>query len=358
LNPPVVVEDSNSAEAAVASRGLPAVDLFCGAGGLSLGLSASGWRVVAAADNDPDALATYRGHHPTVAIADGDVRAMSFGHLRDSVALVAGGAPCQPFSSGGLRLAAADARDLLPAFFRVVAEVRPIAFLLENVPGLITGPRGQYLGRQLAEFHRLLSAQGTPRYQVSMAVLNAAEYGVPQNRRRLFVVGVRAARPFKFPNPTHGPDRPYALVAAGAHVDPQHPAGHANPSIVTYAKNPDLRPNPYDGHVYNGGGRPIDLSRPSHTILASAGGNKTHWLDPLGTVPDYYTHLRAGGEPREGIVPGARRLTVEESALLQTFPPAVQFKGRSSSRYTQVGNAVPPLLAAAIGDAIRSQIPD
>jgi DNA (cytosine-5)-methyltransferase 1 len=358
------VDPSLAVEAPLANESqpgdaLPAVDVFCGAGGLSLGLSASGWRIVAAADVDADSLATYCSHHPDVDVAHGDVRAMSFEHLRGRVALVAGGAPCQPFSSGGLRRASADNRDLLPTFFRVVAEVRPPAFVLENVPGLVIGFRQQYLGRQLSELHQRMADQDSQleRYRVSMAVLNAAEYGVPQRRRRLFVVGMRADKPFVFPAATHGPGRALAFVGAGSCVNPSHPIGELNPSIVTYAKKPDLRPNPYDGHIYNGGGRPIDLDRPSHTILASAGGNKTHWLDQLGVVRDYHAYLRKGGVPRDGTVPGARRLTVEESALLQTFPIGVHFKGRRSSRYTQVGNAVPPRLAEAIGRAVRAQVP-
>ncbi|HUY96351.1 MAG TPA: DNA cytosine methyltransferase [Verrucomicrobiae bacterium] len=345
--------------AAAAPPGLPAVDLFCGAGGLSLGLSASGWQVVAAVDRDRDALDTYRGHHPGTAVTDGDIVGMTFRPLRGTVALVAGGAPCQPFSSGGLRLAAADDRDLLPAFFRVVAEVRPVAFLLENVPGLVTGTRRAYLDRQLVRFRGLLARDDLgARYRLTMAVLNAADYGVPQNRRRLFLVGLQSKQPFEFPDPTHGPGRAAAHVGAGSCVDPVRPVGTPNPSIVTYARNPDLRPSPYDGHVYNGGGRPIDLARTSHTILASAGGNKTHWLDALGTVPAYHAHLRSGGAPRAGTVPGARRLTVEESALLQTFSVEVRFAGRRSSRYTQIGNAVPPRLAAVIGEAVRAQLPD
>lgn len=134
--------------------------------------------------------------------------------------------------------------------------------------------------------------------------------------------------------------------------------GHPNPSIVTYARRPDLRPNPYDGHVYNGGGRPIDLSKPAPTLLASMGGNKTPWIDTLGIVPEYHAHLVSGGAPRTGQVPGARRITVEEAALLQTFPPGMYFAGRRSSCYRQIGNAVPPLLAQAIGSGLLRQLND
>lgn len=132
--------------------------------------------------------------------------------------------------------------------------------------------------------------------------------------------------------------------------------GDANASKVFYAKKPDLRPSPYDGQLFNGGGRPINLSVPSHTILASAGGNKTHFIDTLNLVPQYHSELMRGGKPRQGILNGGRRLTPEESALLQSFPPTMRFFGSRSSRYAQIGNAVPPVLAEALGRAIRDAL--
>ena len=88
------------------------------------------------------------------------------------------------------------------------------------------------------------------------------------------------------------------------------------------------------------------------------GGNKTPWLDTLGIVPEYHAHLLSGGSPRQGVVPGARRITVEEAALLQGFPAGAQFAGRRSSQYRQVGNAVPPALGKEIGLALRRQLFD
>jgi DNA (cytosine-5)-methyltransferase 1 len=104
--------------------------------------------------------------------------------------------------------------------------------------------------------------------------------------------------------------------------------------------------------LFNGGGRPIDLTDLAPTLLASMGGNKTPWVDTLGIVPGYHAHLAAGGEPRIGMVPGARRITVAEAAALQTFPDGMIFAGPRSSQYRQVGNAVPPLLAREVGRAL------
>jgi DNA (cytosine-5)-methyltransferase 1 len=106
--------------------------------------------------------------------------------------------------------------------------------------------------------------------------------------------------------------------------------------------------------LFNGGGRPINLNDLCPTILASAGGNKTHFIDTLDEVPRYHAELLRGLPPRTGTLPGGRRLTVEESALIQTFPPGVKFYGSQSSRYMQVGNAVPPKLAEALGTALAA----
>lgn len=197
-------------------------------------------------------------------------------------------------------------------------------------------------------------------YHVEAKTLDAADYGVPQHRQRMFIVGMRGPG-FRFPRPTHGPDQKRAWRTAGDVLTVEAVGDH-NPSIVTYAKNPDLRPSPFDGLLFNGGGRPINLAAPARTILASAGGNKTAFVDTLGVVPKYHSTLwnAAKGKPRGdyrdavrvGLVPGARRITVAESAALQTFPDGMKFHGRRSSQYTQVGNAVPPALAAAVGRAL------
>ena len=324
--------------------GLPLVDLFAGAGGLSLGLAARGLEPVVAVEFDAYACETYAALHPATDLVHGDIRQIGFRRLRGEVAVVAGGPPCQPFSTGGLRRGGGDPRDGFPAFLRALREIQPDAFLIENVAGLCRGRTRAYLQALVME----LEALG---FDVSWQVLAAADYGVPQRRERLFVVGTRG-RSFEFPSATHGPGRMSPWRAAGSVLRSDEPFGEPNPSIVTYARNPDLRPSPYDGLLFNGGGRPIDLTAPARTILASAGGNKTPFVDTQGVVPPYHAHLMSGGKPRAGRVPGARRITVAESAALQTFPHDARFAGPRSAQYTLVGNAVPPLLAEAIGGAL------
>jgi DNA (cytosine-5)-methyltransferase 1 len=324
---------------------LTALDLFASAGGMTIGLKQAGIQTVCAVEIDPIRVSTY-SRHTKAEILVADIRELSFSKYR-SVDIVCGGPPCQPFSSGGLRKAAADERDMLPAFVRAIHEARPSAFIMENVPGLLAAERRHYFFAVLKEIEGL-------GYATAHQILNAASYGVPQKRRRLFVVGMRKGK-FAFPEPTHGPGTKRNYVAVG-NVLPAFGIGEPNPSKVFFAKCPDLRPSPFDGHVYNGGGRPIDPSQPCHTILASAGGNKTHFVADIELIRSYHAHLLRGGKPRAGTLAGARRLTVLESAMIQTFPRDMVFCGPRSAQYRQVGDAVPPLLAEVLGRALVAQL--
>jgi DNA (cytosine-5)-methyltransferase 1 len=331
-------------------RGRPrAIDLFAGAGGLSQGMGRAGLTVTAACEWDDDACDTYAKSHPRTEVFRCGLEEClpELARLKGTIDVVAGGPPCQPWSSGGKRLGAADPRDGLPLFRKTVRAVQPTAFLLENVAGLASRERSGQLDELVSSFR----AMG---YTVAWRVLNAAHYGVPQKRMRLVVVGMQG-RAFEFPQPTHGPGRkPY--VAARSVLDPTAALGEPNASIVTYAKSPDLRTTAYGGLLWNGGGRPINLDEPAPTLLASMGGNKTPWVDTEGVVVEYHAHLMAGGAPRCGRVPGARRITVAEAAALQTFDPSTVFFGARSSQYRQIGNAVPPLLAESVGKALVAQL--
>lgn len=326
---------------------VPAIDIFASAGGLTLGFKEAGIQTVCAVEIEKHRVATFAHHTPGATILNDDVQRIDFSKYTGKVELIYGGPPCQPFSSGGQQRAARDERNMIPAFIRAIATVRPAAFFMENVPGLVTGERRTYFRKILAEYRAL-------GFSVAWKVINAADYGVPQKRRRLFVVGMRG-REFAFPAPSHGPTGRFPHVAV-RDVLPSHQIGEPNLSRVFYAKTPDLRPSPFDGHLFNGGGRAIDRSQPCHTILASAGGNKTHFFDDDDLVAEYHRHLRAGGKPRTGTLPGARRLTVTESAIIQTFPKDMVFMGPRSVQYHQVGDAVPPKLAAVMGRALVWQM--
>lgn len=323
------------------------VDLFCGAGGLTLGLQRAGWRTAAAVEYDSSACLTYRHNFPDVRLFEGDVRRVDFREFAGSVDLVAGGPPCQPFSVAGNQRAHDDPRDCIPEFVRAVREIGPRAFLMENVAGLASPRHRPYLQFVLEQ----LRALG---YTVTDQVVDAADYGAPQHRRRLVVVGLRESL-FLIPAPTHGPKGHAPYVSAAEAIDGA-PSDPPNRAKVTFAKNPVLRPSPFAGMLVNGGGRPIRLSGPSQTIPASAGGNRTHIVDPGDVLVRYHAHVLAGGSPSQGVVEGVRRLTVRESARLQSFPDDFDFIGPQSARYRQVGNAVPPVLGEAMGSALLAQL--
>lgn len=327
---------------------MKAIDIFSGPGGMTIGMKKAGLVPLASVEKRKDAVDTYTAHTPEADHYCDDIRNISFLKYRNKAEVVFGGPPCQPFSTGGLRRVTTDPRNMMPAFIRVLDEVQPRAFVIENVPGLATKSRINYLG----EILRDLSNLG---YKLSWRILLASDYGVPQKRKRLFIVGMKDAF-FWFPIPTHGPTATKPHIPSSSVISIKKANGEPPNCPVIFAKYPDPRRSPYAGHVYNGGGRPIDLNAPCHTVLASAGGYKTHWVDTQNIAPVYTKHLREGGKPWQGEVPGARRMTVRESALIQTFPENMEFAGKSSSQYTQVGDAVPPLLAEAIGTSLLEQL--
>lgn len=323
------------------------IDLFSGPGGLSIGLRRADFDVVACVECKRDAIETYAQHHANAVHYNTDIREIDFSKYRGRIDFVAGGPPCQPFSIGGLRRTNLDSRDMLPEFLRCLSQIQPDAFLMENVPGLVQKSARLY-------FDSILSRMSEMGYKINWAVLNTADYGIPQKRRRLIVLGSRKMQ-LRFPAPTHGTDTGSPHVSAMSILGSE-PIGIAPKSPVKYAKYPDLRSSPYAGHIYNGGGRPLDPSGPCHTILASSGGYKTHWIDTEEIAPRYHVHLKSGGKPWEGNVPGARRLSVEECAIIQTFPRDIYFAGTRSSQYTQIGDAVPPDFAFILARSIYFQL--
>ncbi len=325
---------------------MKAIDLFAGAGGLSLGLKNAGWNVVAAVEVDKYAVATHHQNFPSTQGIRCDVRDVDWSKFR-GIDLVAGGPPCQPFSVSGKQLGQEDLRDMVPEFVRIVSEVHPQAFIMENVKGLASVKFKDYLNNAIKD----LKALG---YNVSHTVLNSADYGVPQFRERLFIVGMRDGE-FKFPKPTHGPGRKHPWVTVADAIN-DAPYDTPNVAKVVYCKNPILRKSPNAGMLVNGKGRPLNLNMPSLTIPASAGGNRTHIIDKDEVLLKYHASLMNGGKSNSGIVPGCRRLTLRECARIQGFPDSFDFVGPKSKQYSQVGNAVPPLLAEAVCRSVRKQV--
>lgn len=335
------------------------VDLFAGAGGLSSSLEAVGWRSIAAVDIDADAVQTLRvnqarGHLAGSKLIHADIREVSAKDLRPATSnarwrpdLLAGGPPCQPFSSAGAMKALGDPRGkLFQDFVRLADELKPRFILFENVAGLVTAkaPSGRP-GGVLQRIQREFEAIG---YACRFDLLNAADFGAPQRRVRLYMIAARNERLPSFPEPTHSRgaalDRlPWETLRDFLSTQPRpkpedvvRPNPRRAAELATLVPGTGLRSNGIveanrpSGHWgYRQDCFVADLSLPSRTIRAAS-------------TPDW---LRLNGED-------IRRLTWRECAGLQGFLPDWQFAGTTSSRFRQIGNAVQGHIGRAIAAAL------
>lgn len=330
-----------------------AISLYCGAGGLDLGFSrADRFDVRWAIDCDPLAVETYNAHLPPHAVC-GDVLAVDppVGIRPD---IVIGGPPCQGFSVIG-RMDPDDARSLhVDHFFDVVERLRPRAFVMENVKALGASPRWEHIRRRLLDRARNLG------YHRRLFVLNAQDYGVAQARERMFLIGLQDSIP-QPPLKTTEHCRPTVrgvLADLPAFGEPGNDEACA--ARVVPARKPVMRPTAFRGSLlFNGSGRPLQLDGPAKTLPASMGGNATPIIDQdeldHGAEPwvvAYHRRLQEGGDPLRRAPKRLRRITVQEAAALQTFPPGWQFRGPRVAQYRQIGNAVPPNLAEAVAISV------
>jgi DNA (cytosine-5)-methyltransferase 1 len=188
------------------------ISLFSGAGGMDIGFHAAGFTTAVAVEQDSSCCATLRKNMPDVPIIEGDITTLTTDNILATAglkpleaALVAGGPPCQSFSLAGKRMGLNDPRGrLILEFIRVVQEALPVAFVMENVKGMMNWEGGKALEALLNEAAQPIIYQGqTYQYQLTHQVLDAADYGAPQFRERIFIIGNRVAVNFVFPKPTH-----------------------------------------------------------------------------------------------------------------------------------------------------------
>jgi len=343
---------------------LAAISLFSGAGGLDLGVERAGYRVLAALEYDPDSAATLRANFPATQVLERDIRTVETGELLEAAGLQAGepdllvgGPPCTPFSKSGnwleYKRTGKDANaDLLDHYLRVLKEARPRSFLLENVFGLA------YRNHNAFWLRRLLSTFADLGYRVDHRVLLAADYGVPQRRQRLFILGSRGAVPV-FPEPTHsGPHEtrrwdeslPRHVSTGEAIGDLADRDDLAEPEEIVAGTFGHLLPEVPPGENYlfftEKRGHPaplfewrsrywnfllkLDPEQPSPTIQSQPGP----WVGPF--------HWQN------------RRLRLAEIKRLQTFPDDYEIIGTRRSAQIQIGNAVPPLLAERLVSALAA----
>ncbi len=351
-----------------------AVSLFSGAGGMDVGFAQAGFRTLSVSELDATACATLNrnrvaiGHIGNENIRPSSVKQLDLSYLRDKdVDVVFGGPPCQGFSVAGKMDPTDERSQLVFDFMNIVRDVTPKAFVMENVKALGVSDRWQAVRSRLRQH---ASRAG---YQTTMQVLTATEYGVPQARERMFLIGVRndllSGQPETLDSEVQTNlqlhEAPY--VSLKELIQSFGPAGTTqNPKTCTakiaYAKSPILRKSPYAGMLFNGAGRPIPINGASPTLPASMGGNKTPIVDESeifesasSYVESYHRELMGGGLVRQGTAPERlRRLTIRECAAIQTFPDSYDFQGSKSSIYKQIGNAVPCRLAQAVASAVEA----
>lgn len=338
-----------------------AVSLFTGAGGLDVGFSHAGFRTTWANEINPDGCATFERNHGPNIVRKGDLHNYlgEIGRLVPPDVLI-GGPPCQGFSVAGYMDLDDPRSELVFTYMEVLRRLRPRAFVLENVKALAA----------LAKFRpireRLLREVRAAGYNADLFVVRASDYGVPQGRERMLIVGFLDGRASDFFSNLRiqqkaAPKLREAIAHLGRAGSPSN--CRTCKAKVTIAKRPILRSSPYAGMLFNGQGRPLNPDGYASTLPATMGGNRTPILDEEQLYGDgdawvvrYHKRLWAGGAPLAAKFAPARlrRLTIDEAAAIQTFPSSYEFVGRSSSVFSQIGNAVPCELARRIGVSIKA----
>ena len=376
-------DDRDAVQSWLASRSERwAIDLFSGAGGLSLGLEEAGFSVVAAADSDPVAMETHAANIQGLTWVGDLSNPQDFlsqlGRWGvDRVDLLAGGPPCQPFSRAGtpkighlvrsgVRRSHDERADLWRSFFAVMDHLHPSAVLFENVPDFATVQGGALLIALADE----LRARG---YVPHVRVAEAWKHGVPQHRSRLFVVGVSSEVDFQWP--AESAERPnlwqaigdLPVVGANTRDEEQTYVGHPESELGRRLRRglPDGEERLVRDHVTRAvrrddaeiyelmeqGDRYLDVPERLRRYRSDIFNDKYFRLSSDGLSRTITAHIAKDGywyiHPEQD-----RTLSIREAARIQTFPDRFRFAGHPSNRYRQIGNAVPPLLASAIGSSV------
>ena len=387
---------------------LKSIELFAGAGGLGIGTAKAGFKPVKVVEYNKHCRQTLTANrtrangplHDWPSNIGCDVRDQNYSSFEGKIALVSGGPPCQPFSLGGRHNAQADRRDMFPEAVRAVREARPKAFLFENVKGLtresfstyfeyvrlqmnhpqLVAKSGEDWSDHLRRLqrHHTSGSQTSDDYRVVTQVMNAADYGVPQQRHRIFFVGLRAdmGAEYSFPTPTHSRVSLITDIASGRY------AKRMGLSAETIAVPPQIKRALYS-HLTKD--RPLDADRlPAwKTVREALSDLPPPRLD--GTDEWLNHHRRTGAKAYPGHtgshldfaskalkagvhgVPGGenmlrhangrvRYFTVRESARLQTFPDDYEVTGSWSESMRQLGNAVPVELAFTVAKGVHEAI--
>ncbi len=334
------------------------LDLFCGCGGMSLGFERTGYDVLLGIDIWKDALETYKYNHQDVLTLQADMSTLKGEDVElltgaSGVDVIIGGPPCQGFSVAGKRIVDDERNKLYKGFVRMVSYFKPLAFVMENVPNILSIGNGMVRDSIVRDFSEL-------GYNVNVKVMLASDYGVPQNRRRAVFVGLANGKNFVFPKPNVTEkvtseealsDLPeYSIEEGGDYVCQPQSAYQKqmrenctklfnHETTIHNEKTKRIISLVPDGGNYKDLPKDLQETRKVHIAWTRLNSQKPSFTIDCGH--NHHFHYKYNRVP-----------TVRESARIQSFPDDFLFLGNKGSQLKQVGNAVPPLLAAAISSEL------
>ncbi|GAA0378580.1 DNA cytosine methyltransferase [Bacillus horti] len=344
------------------------IDLFSGCGGLSLGFEFAGFETLLGIDEDAAAINTFKLNHKGAYGLCKDIRKVTGREILElignqNVDVIIGGPPCQGMSLSGPRKLHDPRNSLYLSYIRLVNELKPKAFVIENVPGIISLYKGKIKESILEEFESI-------GYKVNYQLLNSAEYGVPQTRKRVFFVGLRSGESYQFPDPKLFFENEW-ITAKNATSDLPLLENSLGDEIEDYLFEPQ---NEFQKYCRKNSRRIHNHQATNHSektqkiiSLVPEGGNYKDLPEEFrGTRKFNVAWTRYHGQrPTLTIDTGHRHHfhynanrvpTVRENARFQSFPDNFIFYGNRTQQYRQVGNAVPPLLAQAIAEKLLSYL--
>lgn len=341
-----------------------AIDLFCGAGGLSYGFERAGFNILLGIDNDKKALEVFEKNHQGAKSICGDITQIGYEDIKSIIGdqridIIVGGPPCQGMSLSGPRKFDDPRNKLYLSYIRLVEEIRPRAFVIENVPGLVSLFGGQIKDNIIEKFTDM-------GYKVKYQILCAADYGVPQSRKRVIFVGTRDNVGFEYPKKL---EKQITCEMALSDLPPLEDG--LGEEIADYFSAPE---NEYQRLMRARSERLYNHVAAAHSEKVK----KIISLVPDGcnykSLPEEYRNSRnfhvawtrfASDKPAPTIDTGHRHHfhykynrvpTVRECARLQSFPDDFVFLGNKTQQFRQVGNAVPPLMAQAIANQVKAML--
>lgn len=342
------------------SENFTVIDLFCGPGGISQGFSQAGFNVELAIDYDEEACKTHEHNKPETKVLQKDLSEVSVseclsetGMSKEDIDIIVGGPPCRGFSIAGNREENDERNSLVDVYLDWVEEIDPDIFLMENVPGIAN----MYDGKFKRHIEERVEKLG---YNLNWKVLDAAEYGVPQGRKRAIFVGMKNDQ-FTFPKPTHSLEGQQKINQLGSK--------EANTVGDAISDLPSLeagQKSEIDNHEARNHGD-IQVEKMSYISPGENWKSLPEEHKPDGTYPSHAFHRLDPDKPSRVLPANAsstsilhpednRQITVREFARIQSFPDDYIFKGTIAGKYRQVGDAVPPKLSKVLAEKIKENL--